>query len=60
VTDPRDCKNATGRRHTGEFAASTSVVSANVAAPKVSSARETNSAMRSSGLRQKMRAATAA
>src|SRR5215210_8759874 len=57
--DPKDLRNATGSRQKGASAASTLIVSVKVAAPNVSSASETNSAMRSSGLRQKMRAATA-
>jgi citrate lyase synthetase len=54
---PRDCRNATGNPQAEGCAASTFIVSGKVASPKVSKAIETSSAMRSSGLRQKIRTA---
>src|SRR5215204_4832487 len=59
VMAPRDCKNATGNSQVGDCAASTPIVSGKVATPKVSKDSETSSAIRSSGLRQKTRVATA-
>src|SRR5215210_2150967 len=59
VMAPRDRKNATGTCQAKDRAASTLIVSGKVAIPNVSRAIETSSAMRSSGLRQKIRAATA-
>jgi hypothetical protein len=57
--EPRKWKNATGTSQTGCRAARVAIVTGRVAVPKVRSARETNSPMRSSDLRQKMSAATA-
>src|SRR5215207_92092 len=56
---PRKWTKETGISQAGCRAASASMVNTKVAVPNVSRARETNSAMRSSDLRQKMSAATA-
>src|ERR687896_270239 len=55
---PRKWTKETGISQAGCRAASASMVNTKVAVPNVSSARETNRAMRSSDLRKKMRAAT--
>jgi hypothetical protein len=57
--EPRRCRMATGASVTGCRAARVAMVTGRVAVPKVSNARETNSPMRSSDLRQKMSVATA-
>ncbi len=52
------CSRATGVCKPGWSAARAGIVNPKVAVPKISSAREANTATRSSGLRQRMRAAT--
>jgi hypothetical protein len=56
---PKKWRKATGVSQAGCRAASAAMVRVKVAVPKVSSARETNSAMRSSDLRREMSAAIA-